>query len=384
MRRPIAILGAFGVVLLVAAGLWLWLAPGQLVKYPDDLDQTALAKGTVTLYADQDTGAPVSEPQAVPLTIERNLKVIQSSGTRAAVQETSTEQLGPAAPRRLLQRFVIDRGTLQNVSSPAAYAYTPENVTDRAPAYSINLPFDTGDGPYAFWKNETATTYPFRRSGDDVERHGLTLMPLHGSLADAPATQAYMQALGLKTRMSVQDLAPQLQAAGIDLDALTAQLLPVLSSADRTAVRAALAAPVEVRYLVSADTRLLVEPTTGAIVSLDRVDQTLSAVPDLSRLASFGTLLSKPQYAKSEVAQATLAALEAMPTRPTRVMSLRYAQTPDSVADIAAYTKDKADSIRLVEVWIPFVLVAVGVALLAAAAATYVHDRNRVRVRVTA
>jgi hypothetical protein len=40
MRRPIIIFGALGVVLLAAAALWSLFAPGQLVKYPDDLNQT--------------------------------------------------------------------------------------------------------------------------------------------------------------------------------------------------------------------------------------------------------------------------------------------------------------------------------------------------------
>ena len=34
-----------------------------------------------------------------------------------------------------------------------------------------------------------------------------------------------------------------------------------------------------IQYFVSVDTRLLVEPTTGAIVSLDHIEQTLSALP---------------------------------------------------------------------------------------------------------
>jgi multidrug efflux pump subunit AcrA (membrane-fusion protein) len=47
MRRPIIIFGVLGVVLLAAAALWSLFAPAQLVKYPDDLNQTAVAMGTV-------------------------------------------------------------------------------------------------------------------------------------------------------------------------------------------------------------------------------------------------------------------------------------------------------------------------------------------------
>ena len=58
---------------------------------------------------------------------------------------------------------MIDRGSLENLADPQAYAYTESNVVDRSGAYSINLPFSTGDGPYRFWKNETGTTYAFAR-----------------------------------------------------------------------------------------------------------------------------------------------------------------------------------------------------------------------------
>src|SRR5215207_3889252 len=146
MRRPIVVLGALGVVLLTAAALWLLFAPGQLVKYPDDLNKTAVAKGTVTLYVDPATGAPATTPQSLPLTIKRNLRVTASTGSQATVQETSTEQIGPLPPEELLQRYVIDRESLANLADPQAYSYTPENAVDRAGAYSINLPFATGDG----------------------------------------------------------------------------------------------------------------------------------------------------------------------------------------------------------------------------------------------
>ena len=192
MRRSIAILGGLGIVLFAAAALWLFFAPGALVKYPDDLNKTAVANGTVTLYVDPATGAPATSPTSLPLTIKRNLRVTASDGSKATVQETSTEQIGSLAPEELLQRYVIDRGSLENLSDPQAYAYTESNVVDRSGAYSINLPFSTGDGPYRLWKNETSTMYAFSQAGDEIEREGLTLKPMTGRIVGAQATQAYI------------------------------------------------------------------------------------------------------------------------------------------------------------------------------------------------
>ena len=90
------------------------------------------------------------------------------------------------------------------------------------------------------------------------------------------------------------------------------RLVPALTTPDRAALQKALATPVPIRYFVAADTRLLVEPTTGAIVSLDKIDQTLSALPDLTGLARLRAILSKPRYAASEIVQDTLSALKGL------------------------------------------------------------------------
>ena len=378
MRRSIAILGGLGIVLFAAAALWLFFAPGALVKYPDDLNKTAVANGTVTLYVDPATGAPATSPTSLPLTIKRNLRVTASDGSTATVQETSTEQIGSLAPEELLQRYVIDRGSLENLSDPQAYAYTESNVVDRSGAYSINLPFSTGDGPYRLWKNETSTMYAFSQAGDEIEREGLTLKPMTGRIVGAQATQAYIDQLapqGIRSEMTFADLAPQLKAQGVD-PALLTKLPAELSAADRKALEAMIGAPVEIKYVISANTRLLVEPTTGAIVSLDRIDQTMSALPDLSRFTGLGTMLAKPEYADSRVIQGALAALKGLSPEPVPVLRLQYGQTPESVADIAAYTEDKAMSIQLVELWIPIGLTIFG---LTAAIAAFAVSRTRVK-----
>jgi hypothetical protein len=387
MRRSTVVVGAVGLVLLAAAAVWLLLAPGALVKYPDDLNKTAVAKGTITVYVDPATGAPLPAPQRAPLAIRRNLRVVSSTGSEATVQETSSEQIGARPAQKLLQRYVVDRSSLKNRADPQAYAYTPRNITDRSGVYSINLPFATGDGPYPIWKNETATTYQFQKSGADLELYGLTLKPMIGRLPRTRASQAYIAQLapeGIRSEMTIAQLAPQLQSMGIDPQALAGQLLPALTAPDRAAAQKLLAAPVPIKYFVAADTRLLVEPTTGAIVSLDGIDQTLSALPDLTGLARLGAILSKPQYASNEAVQGTLSALKGLEgALPVAMMRLKYSQTPASVADIAAYTKDKAGAVRTVETTIPLLLSLLGATALIASVAFEAIERRAVRIRVS-
>jgi len=291
------VLSSVGLAFLVVASRWLAIAPGQLVEYPGDLNQTAVAKGTVTLYLDPATGRPLSTPQPLPLTIQRNLRVVESTGSWASVQETSTERVGALGPERLAQRYTLDRGTLENLADRGSYAHTTLNAIDRTGVYSINFPFSTSDGSYLLYKNETGTAYAFRRSGSDIERYGPILVPMRGRLTGVPATAAYLAQLagrGIRQEMTLSQLARQLKAKGVDVAALSEKLLPALSAADRWAVQSMLTATVPIKYLVSADTRLLVEPTTGAIVSLADVNQMLTAVPDLTAFTKLATLLASP------------------------------------------------------------------------------------------
>lgn len=380
MRRATKVAGAIGVLLALAAGLWLLIAPGELVKYPSDLDKTAAAKGTVTLYLDPETGAALDTPQQLPLAIQRRLQVVDSTGSQATVQETSTERIGPLPEQTLRHRFVIDRSTLENLTSSEAYAFAPGVTADRAPHHSINLPFDTGAGPYQVWKNEAGRAYPFRQTGLPMERDGVTLLALRGTLENVPVIPAYVEQLaaqGLPAALTPDQMAARLAAEGVDVEALAAELLPALAPAQRAAVQEALAQDVPLRYLMSVRTRLLVEPTTGAIVSLDGVEQTIGAVPDLSRLAPLTEILAAPALSGVPAAQRAGQVLGTLvEAEPTPVMSLQYGQTRESVADFIAYADDKADEIGLVETTIPLGLGILAALAFAVAALAAVRGRR--------
>ena len=183
-------------------------------------------------------------------------------------------------------------------------------------------------------------------------------------------------------KRQLSQLVRQLKAKGVDVAAISEKLLPALSAADRWAVQSMLTATVPIKYLVSADTRLLVEPTTGAIVSLADVNQMLTAVPDLTAFTKLATLLAKPEYAGNAVVQGTLTALTRLSgDGPVKVMRLQHAQTPASVATIADYAAGKTDGIRVVKTVVPFGLMMLGVlCFLGAAGMATVRSRARVAV----
>jgi hypothetical protein len=254
-------------------------------------------------------------------------------------------------------------------------------VTDRAPFYSINLPFDTGSGPYRLWKNETGTAYEFRRAGPAIERDGVTLIPMSGSLTNVPAIPAYVEQLrgqGIARSMTAEQLAERFASQGIDLQALAGEVVPELTAPQRELVRTVLSQAVPVTYRVSVETRLLVEPETGAIVSLDAIEQTLSATPDLASFARVTELLSEPPLAGLPAVQrltGTLAELADAP--PVKLFTMQYGQTPESVADFAAYASEKAEDIERVETTIPLALGILAAVALLAAGVLAVRDRRR-------
>jgi hypothetical protein len=375
MRRASKIAAAVGLLLLVTAGLWLLVAPGQLVKYPSDLDKTAVASGKFTLFLDPATATPLAQPQTIPLSISRHVYVVASTDSQATVRERSVERIGSLPQQTFDHQYVMDRTSLENEQSSDAYAYTAANTTDRSPDYAVNLPFGTGDGPYEIWKNEAGRSYTFRRQGPEVQRNGVTLIPLVGTLTDAPVESAYLDQLAgqkLPRELTAEQMAAQLKARGVDLNQLTTQILPKLTPAEQSTLQSALARPVPLRYTLSVKTRLLVEPTTGAIVSLDRIDQTLNAEPDLTLLAP---LLMQPELASIPAVKAATEKLTGSAAVP--VFSATYGQTPASVAEFATYAESKAEDINTVKRTIPFALAGFGaIALLVALAlAPAVHRR---------
>ena len=178
--------------------------------------------------------------------------------------------------------------------------------------------------------------------------------------------------------MTARQLAAQLKAQGIDLQALSAQILPKMTPPQRKLLQIALSQAVPIKYFVSVKTQLLVEPKTGAIVSLDSIDQTLSAAPDLAGFARVADVLSRPPLSRiPEVQQASKTIGALIKTPPVKVFSMHYGQTPQSVADFAAYAKDKASGIDLVETTIPLALGILTALALVATGVMVARDRRR-------
>jgi hypothetical protein len=374
--------GAF----LVAAALWVLVGIPALVKYPSDLDVTPTYEGTFTVFADPTTAAPLAEPLVLPLAVSRHIQAIpeESGSSLVLVEETIRQQAGDLVDSTQRNVYVMDRSTLENVADDRAYAFDPANVVDRSGAFRVNLPFDTsGDESYAIYQNELDSTYQLVPDESDPtgEIEGLDVLNFTAVVTEEPVTDAYVaevsRSVPLPTELTLDQLAPVLLEAGIDVDAVIAALTPVLTPDDAATLAAFAAQPIALDYVLSFEGRVAIEPTTGAQVEVEVLREQLGARPDLSAMPLLLDVLARyPQVPEAVAAGSALQDLAAAPAIPAFEYS--YAQTPASVAETAALTADLRSDVLLARQWVPLGLSTA--ALLAFGAGALVARQRRLHV----
>ena len=153
------IVAILGVVLIVGSFVWTSVAVPKLVKYPSDVDETPVYTGTVTLYIDPATTAPIDPPKEFPLEVSRNIKTVESSSDLAVVKETASLKATGLFDSVQEQQYVMDRRSMRNVKDDRAWAFDSSNIVDRSPNYRINFPLDNKAVPTPIYSNEQASVY---------------------------------------------------------------------------------------------------------------------------------------------------------------------------------------------------------------------------------
>ena len=391
-RRAGWIVLAVGVVLAVAGIVLPFILGAAFVSYPGGpIDQTIHPAGTFTWQVNPATLEKQVQPTQ-ELCLDSRLRTVETTGNTVILQRDDSESVGPMGspphcPLPLLhftQRYAIDQDSVRNVASQQAYAYAPGNTVDRSPAYSVNLPLGTGDGPYLMWDDATGQTYPLTPQGS-VTQDGLQLRRFAGSLANAPASAAFLAALApldLPSTRTLEQLGPQLTAAGVDLTMLTRAISSLDQATEQPVVNPIFKA-IRIDYVLTTTVELLVYPKTGTIVSLESVDQTLAMRPDIVGLGRVLAIMSQPKYADTLVATVAgqLANLViAPPTTPVLTQHYTQQQDQQSVAAVAAVAKSRGDDIDTLTVTIPLIVGLVGLVLILVGVALLVWSRQRTGV----
>jgi Porin PorA len=368
-----------GAVLALAAAAWMVLGVPTFVKYPTDVDASPRYEGDFRAFVDFSM-VPLDEPMEVPLTIDRHIEAIgnESGSSQVLVRETIAQKAGDLVDTTQTNQYVMDRSTLQNVADDRAYAFDEANVVDRSGAYRLNLPFDTSrDETYEIYKNEIDATYELaadtRTPTSEIE--GLELSNFAVSVDEAPLSDAYLAQLNevvtLPESLTLDELKPQLLAAGIDVDAVMSALTPVLTPEDAATLSEFASQPIPVDYVLSFDGTTAVEPVTGIDVRVATVE-TVGARPVLTSLPALQEVLS--HYPDVPEAVAANAAADDLATAPaTPLFQYDYAQTPASVADIADEARSMRQQVLAAKVWLPLALAAAAVLSLAVGALVFLR-----------
>jgi hypothetical protein len=213
---------------------------------------------------------------------------------------------------QLKSQYVMDRTEIYNVKDDRAWAFTPDNVVDRSPAFRLAFPFDTPAVPTLIYKNEVGTTYLANPLGEG-EVGGLSVINFAAEqTTPLPVSPAYLAALNalnpLPSSLTLDQLKPILKGVGIDIDVLLPALLPNLTPEDTAALVDLAAKPIQLEYLFTFAGADSVEPSTGSIVEVRDVVETLYASPDPAVLDTLRQVLGR--YPAVPAAVDALAGLE--------------------------------------------------------------------------
>lgn len=368
MRRQLLAAGA--AVTTIALAGWLLLAPDILVRYPDDLDQTLSYRGVVSV-----TGDGAVEDTDQPMTVTRHIWVAKSTFTAATIRENVTTTIGDDV-RTQANGYVIDRRSMKIRTRSGNFAFTTANAVDRENSYGPNLPMNLDrSGKYRVWSDDTGTAYNLVGTGESYEVDGLRLAKLEASVAPRAVTSAYRDFLDLPETTTLRELAG---VVDIDVQRVLDALEPVITPVALSEVIYATTAPVPLRYFLQSTGEVGVEPRTGGIVDVHNVAHRLSVTADLTPLRLRSILGA---YSQDPVVRTVLDQVDGLASRPPHlVMSMRYAQTPESVRAAAAVAAGLRSDARRVTFGVPVGLAAL--ALLLAVGALVPPRRQAVRLHL--
>ncbi|MEV6211361.1 porin PorA family protein [Kitasatospora sp. NPDC051914] len=315
-----------GLVLIACAFLLaFFVTPTYVARLPDDTDVTRSYTGTFKTLLDAQEVAKGNLLSAVkrnvPLTVERTVKVLDTSDDTALVSDSRTTAAAGRAVEKTTWQYAVDRKTLE----PATDHPSSWKVVD-AEGLTVSWPLGAEKQTYTGWRPETGTTTPLTYSRTE-SRSGVSTYVYEASLPATRITDTQVLA-GLPPAVPKSTLALVAQVGTLSEETKQklAVLLPTLPD------------PVPLSYtLQSADT-FWIEPETGIVVDTQRSQQRTAGV----------------------VAPSDGAFLPLLP-----VSDVSYRQTADSVKDAANDAKDGRDAISLVGTILPVVLGVVGAVLVA-------------------
>jgi hypothetical protein len=338
MRKAAVTCGVIGLVLLVAAGLlaW-WITPSYVAQVPSNYNKTRTYTGTIhslfnpaALAAGNTAGAIRTN---LPATLTDNVKVLQTSGGKALVQDTRVIKASGSAVATTVQHYAVDRSSLEATSShPSNWVVTP------AKGLTVSWPFGAKKQTYTGWVPLTETTTPVRFVGES-QQGGITTYEYRATVPPTPIKNA--QVLSSLPKSLPTSLVPQLIAAGIISRAEAASLATVFPGATS----------IPLGYTYQATNTYFVAPPTGLVVNVANSETEMGGI---------------------KLPNGTFA-----PVVP--VLSDSYHATPGSLSAAVTDAKNGNNAISALGVDLPIGLAALGFVLVVLAIFLWMRKRSRGR-----
>ncbi len=370
MRRRWSIAAlSVGVALLAGSVGFRLAAVPALVRFPLNIDETTRYTGTSVSYVDPATLLPLTPPKREPLSLTRHVKVVDGNYGHAVIVETVRIHAGSTTSVEKYQ-YVMDRRSMKFLDDPRQFAFGNPNAAMKhaAGAYRVNFALGTSaDGKYRSYLPEIDASTPLvlaeRRHYHADARTSVIDFTSKLEAPVAPYYRAHLAAMGLPMHVTVAQLQPQLQAAGIDVNRALADVLPRLTPDESKLLSTALAGPIALRYFFFADGLVSIEPKTGALIDVHAQREGVSVRPDLSGVATLQPLLDK--YAEIPSVKALSDGLRALAARQPQVaQELRYRQTVPSSSQAADTARSQGRQMTVVTWWVPGAMLFVGLLLL--------------------
>jgi DUF3068 family protein len=255
MRKAAISAGVVGLLLLVAAGLLAWLiTPSYIARMPGDYNKTRTYDATIgTLFnpAALATGNLAGAIRTnVPGTITENVKVQQTSGNTALVQDTRTITASGSPLGQTVSPYALDRQTL------AATASHPGNWTViPAQGLTVSWPLGAKQQNYTGWVYQTSTTTTLKYVGQ-VQQGGINTYEYQATVPPTRLTNP--QLLAILPKSLPVSLVPRMTAAGLVKPAQAAALASAFPGATS----------IPLGYTYQAAETYYVAPGTGLVVNL--------------------------------------------------------------------------------------------------------------------
>ena len=265
MRKAAIVSGVVGLILLVASGLlaW-WITPSYIARMPSDYNKTRTYDATIrTLFnpaALQAGNLAGAIRTGVPATISEHVKVQQTSGNTALVQDTRNISASGSTVGQTVTPYALDRRTLEATSShPSDWSVTP------ATGLTVSWPLGAKQQNYTGWVYQTNTTTTLKYV-KQAQQGGINTYQYQATVPPTPIKNQQLLA-NLPKSLPVS-LLPALQASGLISPATLGSLSQLLPAARE----------IPLGYTYQANNTYYVAPATGLVVNVSNDEKQMAGI----------------------------------------------------------------------------------------------------------